>query len=140
MAKTFKETSDKIFGGSSVPAGTYLIAGAVIEEKDLNIVGQPATKYDSLELKFKTDQGVELEQTMSLNGCNRSRRGDDGNAYKASGSFFDTLLASNGGKSFTVTKQFINTNMIGRKVSVTWTLYPSTSGGFGQVPVVNFVN
>ena len=130
-------TSDKTFGGNAVPAGTYTIAGARIVEATMNLNGEER-KYDALELTFKTEAGAEVNGTLSLNGCWRPRRGEDGKAYQASGSFFTEVLNKCAGKSFTATRDYINATYTGRKVAVNYTDYPSLSGGYGRVPVVEF--
>jgi len=140
MAKNVKQTSEKVFGGNSVLPGTYIISDAIIVEETLTLPGQPQTTYDSLQIVLKTEQGLDVDATLSLNGCWRARRGEDGNAYRASGSLFDLLLANCAGKSFTVTRDYIKTNCATKKIAISYVEYPSTSGGFGRVPVVNFVN
>ena len=139
MAKTIKASSDKTFGGNAVLPGTYKVNGAIIVEETLTLPGQPQTNYDSLQLQFLTETDQPVEATLSLNGCWRARRGSDDVAYKASGSFFDILLKECHGKSFTVTRDYINTSLKGRKVSVNYREYPSQNGGFGRVPVVEFL-
>lgn len=131
------EKSNKTFGGNAVPAGTYLISGARIVEATMNLNGEER-KYDALELMFKTEAGVEVNGTLSLNGCWRPRRGEDGRPYQASGSFFTTLLNACTGKSFTDVRDHINATYQGRKVAVNYTDYPSLSGGYGRVPTVEF--
>lgn len=134
---TIVATSNKTFGGNAVPAGTYLISGARIVEATMNLNGEER-KYDALELMFKTEAGVEVNGTLSLNGCWRPRRGEDGRPYQASGSFFTTLLNACTGKSFTEVRDHINATYQGRKVAVNYTDYPSLSGGYGRVPTVEF--
>lgn len=142
MARNPKD-STKVFGGTSVPAGVYHIASAIITEETLTLPGQPESKYDCLQLVLKQDvngtPGAEIEATLSLNGCWRARRGEDGNAYRATGSLYDLLLANCQGKSFNVTRDYINANCANKRIAISYTEYPSQSGGFGRVPVVNFV-
>lgn len=128
--------SDKSFGGNVVPAGTYIIENARIVENTLTIAGQPERTYDSLELTFKTEQGLPVHGTLSLNGCWRPRCGADGKPYQASGSFFTQVLSACTGKTFTETRDFINQTFANKKVSVNFTDYPSVSGSFGHVPIV----
>lgn len=135
---TIVATSDKTFGGNAVPAGTYTIAGARIVEATMNLNGEER-KYDALELTFKTEAGAEVAGTLSLNGCWRPRRGEDGKPYQASGSFFKSLLDTHTGKLFTEVRDHINATFVGRKVAVNYTDYPSLSGGYGRVPTVEFV-
>lgn len=131
------EQSNKVFGGNAVPAGTYIIAGARISNATMNINSEER-KYHSLELMFTTETGAEVAGTLSLNGCWRPRRGEDGKPYQASGSFFTTLLNACTGKEFTDTRDYINATYKGRKVAVNYTEYPSLSGGYGRVPTVEF--
>ena len=133
---TVVATSDKTFGGSVVPAGNYIIESARIVKNTLTIAGQEERTYDSLELTFKTEQGLPVHGTLSLNGCWRPRRGEDGKAYQASGSFFTQVLTACTGKSFAETRDFINQTFANKKVSVNFNDYPSLSGSFGHVPVV----
>jgi hypothetical protein len=134
---TVVATSNKVFGGNAVPAGIYLISGSRIVEATMNLNGEER-KYDALELMFKTLAGAEVNGTLSLNGCWRPRRGEDGRPYQASGSFFTELLNNCTGKSFTEVRDHINATLVGRKVAVNYTDYPSLSGGYGRVPVVEY--
>lgn len=145
MAKNAKTTaSTKVFGGTSVAPGTYHIASAIVTEETLKIEGQADKTYDCLQLVLKHDQngvaGAECDATLSLNGCWRPRRGEDGKRYIAAGSFFASLLAACQGKSFDQTRDYINANYTNKKISVAYEEYPSQSGGFGRVPKVEFLN
>lgn len=145
MAKLAKNgASTKIFGGTSVAPGTYHIASAIITEETLKIEGQADKPYDALQLVLKYDAngvaGAECEATLSLNGCWRPRRGEDGKRYIASGSLFASLLATCQGKSFDATRDYINANFVGKRISIAYEEYPSQSGGFGRVPKVEFLN
>lgn len=146
MAKTEKNGAcTKTFGGNAVTAGNYFIARAIITEETLRIAGQADTKYDCLQVILKRDNNgvpdaVECEATLSLNGCWRPRRGADDKRYQASGSFFTTLLAACQGKSFDQTRDHINTTMSNRRISVNYDEYPSQHGGYGHVPIVEFLN
>lgn len=144
MAKTPKTTASiKIFGGTSVAAGNYFIASALVTDEVLKIDGQPDKAYDALQLVLKHDAngvaGAECESTLSLNGCWRPRRGSDDKRYIASGSFFAQLLSACQGKSFDQTRDYINATFANRRISINYTEYPSQSGGFGRVPVVEFL-
>lgn len=144
MAKIAKTTaSTKVFGGTSVTAGTYFIASAMITVETLKIAGQADTEYDSLQLVLKHDQngvaGAECDATLSLNGCWRPRRGSDEKRYQAHGSFFAELIKTCQGKSFDQTRDHINATYANRRISVNYEEYPSQSGGFGRVPVVEFL-
>lgn len=144
MAKDPKNgASIKVFGGTSVPAGNYFIVNAIITEEVLKIDGEPDKPYDCLQLVLKHDNngvpGLECENTLSLNGCWRPRRGSNDQRYQASGSFFTQLLTACQGKSFDATRDFINASFANRRISVNYQEYPSQSGGFGRVPVVEFL-
>lgn len=144
MAKSPKTgASTKVFGGTSVPSGNYFIASAIITEEVLKVDGEPDKPYDCLQLVLKHEQngaaGVECENTLSLNGCWRPRRGSDDKRYQASGSFFTSLLATCQGKSFDATRDYINAQFVNRRISVNYQEYPSQSGGFGRVPLVEFL-
>lgn len=146
MAKSAKNgASTKIFGGTSVAPGSYFIASAIVTVDTLQIEGQADKEYDALHLCLKHvkadgTQGDDCEATLSLNGCWRPRRGEDGKRYIASGSFFAALLATCQGKSFDQTRDYINANYTNKKISIAYDEYPSQSGGFGRVPKVEFLN
>lgn len=144
MAKTAStEPCTKVFGGTSVPSGNYFISSALISDEVLKIDGEPDKPYKMLQLVLKHEQngtpGIECENTLSLNGCWRPRRGSDDRRYQASGSFFTQLLNTCQGKSFDATRDFINSTFANRRISVNYQEYPSQSGGFGRVPVVEFL-
>lgn len=134
-----KQTSDKKFGGNSLPAGNYSINRAIIVDATMTVDG--ATRnYDALIVVVNNEQGVELAQALQLNGCWRARRDADGKRQQASGSFYDQVLKACAGKSFTETRDYINTNLKGKKIAVAYTEYPSAShSGFAYAPKVNFV-
>lgn len=146
MAKTAKATpSTKVFGGNAVTAGNYFISRAIVTVETLKIAGQADTEYDCLQVVLKRDNNgtpdaVECEATLSLNGCWRPRRGADDKRYQARGSFFTTLLAACQGKSFDQTRDHINATMSNRRISVNYDEYPSQHGGYGHVPIVEFLN
>lgn len=134
-----KNESTKTFGGNAVPAGTYTVADAIITDETLAITGQPTMNYDLLQVVLKTEAGNELETTLHLNGCHRPRRGADGNRYVASGSFYEQLITACQGKSFTQTRDWLKANYVGKKITLSYTEYPSQQGGFGRVPKVEFL-
>jgi hypothetical protein len=142
MARDPKD-SNRIFGGSSIPAGTYFIADALITNEKLEITGQPTVEYDLLQVVLREDNngvaGAEMEQTLHLNGCHRPRRGSDGGRYQASGSFYDGLIKACQGKSFTQTRDWLKANCANKRISLNYTEYPSQHGGFGRVPKVEFL-
>lgn len=135
MAKT-PISSEKIFGGNSLQAGSYQIKNSIIYAEKAIINGDEVT-YDCLAVEVVDDTGADVEAVLPLNGCWRPRRGEDGKKYQASGNFFDQILRANHGKSFNATRDWINANLKGKKISVAYTDYPSQSGGWARVPVVN---
>lgn len=144
MAKTASnEPCTKVFGGTSVPSGNYFISSALISDEVLKIDGEPDKPYKMLQLILKHEQngaqGAECENTLSLNGCWRPRRGSDDKRYQAKGSFFNDLLKACQGKSFDATRDYINAQFINKRISVNYEEYPSQNGGFGRVPVVEFL-
>lgn len=138
MAKTPKNgQSTKTIGSDRIPAGTYQIHGAIISDEKTTINGEEVT-YDGLFLEFAPENGGEkLDFYLQLNGCWRARRGADNKKYQASGSFYEQFLQACYGKSFEIAKEWIISNLKGKKVTVAYTDYPSESGGWAQVPVVN---
>lgn len=136
--------STKVFGGTSVAPGTYHIASAIVTDEILKIEGQVDKPYDCLQLVLKHDlngvAGAECDAALSLNGCWRPRRGEDGKRYIASGSFFKQLLATCQGKSFDATRDYINATFVNKRISIAYEEYPSQSGGFGRVPIVEFLD
>ena len=144
MAKNPKNgASTKVFGGTAVQPGTYFIKSAIITDEVLKIPGQADAPYDCLQVVLMHDNngavGAECDATLVLNGCWRPRRGSDDQKYQASGSFFTQLIAACQGKSFDQTRDFINATYPNRRISINYTEYPSQSGGFGKVPVVEFI-
>jgi hypothetical protein len=132
------KNSDKVFGGNSLQAGTYRIKQSLIYDEKATINGEEVT-YDCLAVEVLDETGAEVEAVLSLNGCWRPRRGEDNKKYQASGNFFDQILRANHGKSFNATRDWINANLKGKKISVAYTDYPSQSGGWARVPVVNIL-
>lgn len=141
MASNPKD-SEKIFGGSALPAGTYQIVGSDIVEETAKINGEEV-KYDCLRILVADPAvpGVPLKAYLSLNGCWRPRRGSDGNPYQASGNLFDDLLKNCSGKTFNEVRDYVKANFLvapRNKFVLAYKQYPSQSGGFGQVPIANF--
>lgn len=144
MAKNRKNgASTKVFGGTSVSKGVYFIKEAFVGTDKMILEDNSEKEYDTLEVELFHDNngvaGAVCDATLRLNGCWRTRRGSDDKPYKASGSFYTDLLAACQGKGFDDTATWITQTWRNRKISVDWKDYPSTSGGFGQVPVVEFV-
>lgn len=133
---TVKESS-KVFGGQALAAGSYFIHSAFVGENVLKVAGQPDRPYDTLEVRVFDANGQVMKATLRLNGCWRPRRGSDNNSYQASGSFFEGLLRACTGKSFSETRDYINQKLVGFEIGLSYKDYPSTSGGFGRVPVCN---
>lgn len=136
---TAKE-STKVFGGQALAAGSYFIHSAFVGEDVLKVAGQPDRPYDTLEVRVFDANGQVMKATLRLNGCWRPRRGSDNNSYQASGSFFEGLIKACTGKSFSETRDYINQKLVGFEIGLSYKDYPSTSGGFGRVPVCNVLN
>lgn len=141
---TEKQTSNKVFGGNSLPSGVYEINRAFIGEDILKIAGQPDAPYDTLEIEVKIvgdngQVGNIAAATLRLNGVWRARRDADGKKVQASGSLFEGLIKTCQGKSFTETRDFINAQLKGKQFRLDYEEYPSASGGFGRVPKANMV-
>lgn len=141
---TEKASSNKVFGGNTLPSGVYEISRSFIGEDILKIAGQPDTPYDTLEIEVKvvSDSGQVggiAAATLRLNGVWRARRDADGNRVQASGSLFEGLIKACQGKSFTETRDFINAKLVGQRFRLDYQEYPSASGGFGRVPKANLV-
>ena len=133
---TAKEGS-KVFGGQALAAGSYFIHSAFVGEDVLKVAGQPDRPYDTLEVRVFDANNQVMKATLRLNGCWRPRRGSDNNSYQASGSFFEGLIKACTGKSFSETRDYINQKLVGFEIGLSYKDYPSTSGGFGRVPVCN---
>lgn len=136
---TIKESS-KVFGGQALAAGSYFIHSAFVGEDVLKIAGQPDRPYDTLEVRVFDANNQVMKATLRLNGCWRPRRGSDNNSYQAAGSFFEGLIKACTGKSFSETRDYINQKLVGFEIGLSYKDYPSTSGGFGRVPVCNVLN
>lgn len=142
MASNPKD-SEKIFGGSALQAGTYIILGSDIVEEIAKINGEDKP-YDCLRLLVADESApaVQLKAYLSLNGCWRPRRGSDNKPYQASGDLFDTLLKACSGLTFNKVRDYIRANFTAaqgkNKFILEYMQYPSQSGGFGQVPIANF--
>lgn len=131
-----EKESNKTFGGTSVPAGNYIIHSAFIGDDWFKNAAGLIVDYDTLEVIVINEGGQFMSSTLKLNGCWNKRKGSDGNAYQASGSFYDRLIKSQTGKSFSEVRDFINTNLTGFKIGISYKDYP-TSNGFGHVPIIN---
>jgi hypothetical protein len=134
----------KIFGSALIPAGTYLIADATNSD-EVTTINNQEVKYVKLALNL-SHFNAEGEPTgkagsISLNGCWRPRRGSDGQAYQASGTFYTELLKACQGKSFEETAQYITNTFKDKKVKVDYLRYPlANTNGFGNLPIINFVD
>lgn len=136
--------SKKIFSGDGLPMSrSYFIAGAVITREPMHFAGLPNKFYDCLKLELLQDHngkpGPMAMSPLHLNGCWREREGADGKTYKASGGFFELLLKQCVGFSFGETCNWINENLKGKRISISYTTYPRSKGGNGCVPNVEFM-
>lgn len=130
-------------GDGLVSSGNYFIVGAVIVEKSMAFAGLPNNYFDSLQIELAHDDGGKLGfkslRNLQLNGVWREKIGADGKPYKAKGTFFELLFENCSGMSFSQTCAWINANLKGRHVNVNYCRYPRSSGGFGCLPVVEFI-
>ena len=127
--------SQKIFGGAALPAGTYNIHSAFCSNDSLEINGK-VRRFETLEVRVFNEQNEVLRSTLRLNGCWRPRKGADGKAYQASGTFFEKLIKQCAGTTFSETRDFINANLAGFQLVLTYEQYPSATG-FGNLPICN---
>lgn len=127
--------SQKIFGGAALPAGTYHIHSAFCSNDALELNGK-VKKFETLEVRVFNDQNEVLRSTLRLNGCWRPRKGADGKAYQASGTFFESLIKKCAGTTFSETRDYINANLTGFQLVLTYEQYPSATG-FGNLPICN---
>lgn len=132
--------SEKIFGGTSVPAGSYIINRAFVGDAVLRIDGQDPKPYETLELELlhiKQDgtPGDVCLTTHKLNGCWRPRTDKNGNIVRHSGSFIDALMRGFAGKSFADTARGITASLRGYIITIGYTEYP-TAVGVGHVSKV----
>lgn len=138
------DAKTKIFGSALVPAGTYLIADATNSD-EVTTINNQEMKYVKLSLNLShfNDEGKPTGKagSISLNGCWRPRRGSDGKAYQAGGTFYTELLKACQGKSFEETAQYITNTFKDKKVKVDYLRYPlADTNGFGNLPIINFVD
>lgn len=141
MAKTNVKTtaSDKVFGGSKLQAGNYIIVKALITEEPNPV---DATKtYDLLQVVVKdATTNVECDAVLPLNGIWRPRRDADGRKHQAGGNFITALLASQTGKSFTQVAEYITATYAGKTIALAYDDYPSAShNGYASVVIVNLL-
>lgn len=127
--------SQKIFGGAALPAGTYHIHSAFCSNDSLEINGK-VRQFETLEVRVFNEQNEVLRSTLRLNGCWRPRKGADGKAYQASGTFFESLIKKCAGTTFSETRDYINANLTGFQLVLTYERYPSATG-FGNLPICN---
>ena len=127
--------SQKIFGGAALAAGTYHIHSAFCSNDSLEINGK-VRRFETLEVRVFNEQNEVLRSTLRLNGCWRPRKGADGKAYQASGTFFEKLIKTCAGTTFSETRDFINANLAGFQLVLTYERYPSATG-FGNLPICN---
>lgn len=123
--------SQKRFGGTALVAGNYVIHSAFCYQDVLETQKGPRL-YDTLEVRVQDTSGKIPQATLRLNGCWRPRKGSDGQPYSAKGNFFEGLKNRCTGKTFSEVRDFINQNLVGYKINLSWENYPSQTG-FGQV-------
>lgn len=132
--------SNKVFGGTAVPAGSYVINRSFVGDAVLRIEGQADRPYETLEvelLHLKQDgtPGDTVLTTLKLNGCWRARTDKNGNLHKHSGTFYEQLMKGFAGKSFADTAKGITQHFRGYTITISYNEYP-TATGVGHVSVV----
>ena len=140
MATEVKK-SGKIFGGTAVPAGTYVVNQAFVGEGILRLTGQAERKYPTLEvelLHIKQDgtPGAVVLQTLKLNGIWRPRKDKDGNLVRHGGTFYQRLLDKFSGQSFEATADAITQQCRGIIITIKYQEYV-TDDGVGHVSIVD---
>jgi hypothetical protein len=154
MAKNPKQgASTKRVGGGSAPAGNYIISRIFVSDEETEINKQ-TVKYDGLNVglipavqqgnTFVAAAGAkELDATLMLNGCWRTRYDAKGVAHKASGTFIDWFIQNCSGQTFDEVVAFMTTNpndQRNRAISIAYDSYQSVYGSAeGKVPVVNYL-
>lgn len=133
--------SGKIFGGTAVPAGSYVVNQAFVGEGKFTPKGQAERKYPTLEvelLHLKQDgtPGPVVLQTLKLNGIWRPRKDKDGNVVRHGGTFYDRLLEKFSGQSFEATAEAITTQCRGIIITIAYNEYV-TEDGVGHVSKVD---
>lgn len=132
---SYEKESQRLFGGQSLPAGTYFIHSAFCGTDKLKDASGIKT-YDTIEVRVFDANGQVLPATLRLNGCWRARKGTDGKAYSAEGKFYDTLKKHCMLKTYSETRDYINSTLCGYEIVLTYRQYPAERG-FGNVPTVN---
>lgn len=123
----------KIFGGTAVPAGKYVISRAFVGKAKLEIEGKDPKEYETLEVELLNLQNGQpsnqvLLTTFKLNGCWRPRFDKEGKKLDHKGTFRDQLMAGFLGKSFATTADGITQHFRGYELSITYEEYPSSTG------------
>lgn len=136
-----EKKSNKIFGGTAVPAGSYVVNQAFIGEGVLRLTGQAERKYPTLEVELLHLQadgtpGAVVLQTLKLNGIWRPRKDKDGNLVRHGGSFYQRLLEKFSGQSFEATAEAITNQCRGIIITIAYQEYV-TDDGVGHVSTVN---
>lgn len=136
--------SKKIFGGTAVPAGSYIINRGFVGDAILRITGQDDKPYETLEaelLHIKQDgtPGDVCLTTLKLNGCWRPRIDKNGGIHKHSGTFYESLMRGFMGKSFADTAKGLTDHFRGYIITISYEEYQSDNG-VGHVSKVNLGN
>lgn len=124
---------NKIFGGSAVPAGKYVINRAFVGKGVLRLEGKEPQEYETLEVELLHLQNnlpsteVALT-TFKLNGCWRPRIAKDGSTRRHSGTFHDQLMRGFTGKSFATTADGITQHFRGYELIIAYEEYASSTG------------
>jgi hypothetical protein len=124
---------NKVFGGTAVPAGKYIISRAFVGKGVLRLEGKEPQEYETLEVELLHLQNGQpstevVITTFKLNGCWRPRLDKDNNPKRHSGSFHDQLMKGFTGKSFAVTADGITQYFRGYEITISYEEYVSSTG------------
>lgn len=133
--------SGKIFGGTAVPAGSYVVNQAFVGEGKFTPKGQAERKYPTLEVELlhlmqDGTPGPVVLQTLKLNGIWRPRKDKDGNVVRHGGTFYNRLLEKFSGQSFEATAEAITQQCRGLIINIAYIEYV-TEDGVGHVSKVD---
>lgn len=136
--------STAIFGGTKVPAGNYVITGALVSEQTVTINDVPKT-FDALfvEVRFPDvngQPGPACVNAIRLNGCHRQRVTHDHKTVPAcSGTFYDDLIGRLTGSTLDEAVEYINKNLVNRGIHVEYDTYVNLDGEDGTLTHIDFL-
>lgn len=123
----------KVFGGSAVPAGKYVISRSFVGKGILRLEGKEPQEYETLEVELlHLQNGLPSAEvvltTFKLNGCWRPRIAKDGSTRRHSGTFHDQLMKGFTGKSFAAAADGITQYFRGYELTIAYEEYASSTG------------